>query len=147
MKSVRQEMECKQKMSINYKKTALDDINIFIDVVKDRVCDWINYHHLQPDKDLVDIRKIEFDKKIYGVAVATYDSKLFCRQYYFVVSFDLYQKGVYLDVLVNSIERSAWITNKWDGFTYLAFDKKGYSYEVSKEDYELLNQAKENSKK
>lgn len=47
----------------NNNQTALTNVEIFTDVVKDRICDWIYYHHCQPDRDLVDIRDLVFTKK------------------------------------------------------------------------------------
>lgn len=48
----------------NNNQTALTNVEIFTDVVKDRICDWIYYHHCQPDRDLVDIRDLVFTKKL-----------------------------------------------------------------------------------
>ena len=50
----------------NNNQTALTNVEIFTDVVKDRVCDWIYYHHCQQDRDLVDIRDLVFTKKVSG---------------------------------------------------------------------------------
>ena len=55
------------------------------------------------------------------------------------------KEGVYLDVYENSVERCAWVTHKWNGFTYLGFDKKGYSYELTQKEhdyFELVRNAK-----
>lgn len=121
-------------------RTALVDISIFVDVIKDRICDWIISHHCESDRDLVHIRDLNFMSKIGGSAYATYDEKNW-GNYYFHVSFDVNKKGVYLDVYENSVERCAWITHKWNGFTYLGFDKKGYSYELTKKEYYYLEAA------
>lgn len=124
-----------------YKVTAFIDISIFIDVIKDRVCDWINYHEYQPDRDLVDIRVLEFDQKIDGKAFATYRDVNF-GQYEFYVYFNWKNQGVFLNVVENSTVRHAFVTHKWDGFTYyLCFDKNGDSYEVDRSAYELLSNA------
>lgn len=112
-------------------RTAFVDIDIFIDVIKDRIEDWISYHNCQPDRTLVHIRSINFNQKVGGCAYATYDERNW-GNYYFCVSFDVNKKGVYLDVYENSVERCARVTHKWNGFTYLGFDKKGYSYELTK---------------
>lgn len=121
-------------------RTAFVDIDIFIDVIKDRIEDWISYHNCQPDRTLVHIRSINFNQKIGGCAYATYDERNW-GNYYFCVSFDMNKEGVYLDVYENSVERCAWVTHKWNGFTYLGFDKKGYSYELTKEEYYYLEAA------
>lgn len=121
-------------------RTAFVDIDIFIDVIKDRIEDWISCHNCQPDRTLVHIRSINFNQKIGGCAYATYDERNW-GNYYFCVSFDMSKKGVYLDVYENSVERCAWVTHKWNGFTYLGFDKKGYSYELTKEEYYYLEAA------
>lgn len=121
-------------------RTALVDIDIFIDVIKDRIEDWISYHNCQPDRNLVHIRNLNFIQKVSGNAYATYDEKNW-GNYYFCVSFDMNKEGVYLDVYENSVERSAWVTHKWNGLTYLGFDKKGYSYELTKEEYYYLEAA------
>lgn len=121
-------------------RTALVDIDIFIDVIKDRIEDWISNHNCQPDRNLVHIRNLNFIQKVSGNAYATYDEKNW-GNYYFHVSFDVNKKGVYLDVYENSVERCAWITHKWNGFTYLGFDKKGYSYELTKKEYYYLEAA------
>lgn len=119
------------------KRTAFIDLDIFVDVIKDRICDWIANHHCQPDRALVHIKDIHFTSKIAGSAYATYDEKNW-GNYYFHVSFDINKKGIYLDVYENSIERSAWITHKWNGFTYLGFDKKGFSYELTREEHDYF---------
>lgn len=121
-------------------RTAFVDIDIFIDVIKDRIEDWISYHNCQPDRTLVHIRSINFNQKVGGCAYATYDERNW-GNYYFCVSFDMNKEGVYLDVYENSVERCAWVTHKWNGFTYLGFDKKGYSYELTKEEYYYLEAA------
>lgn len=127
---------------MNNNQTALTSVEAFIEVVKDRICDWILYHHSQPDRALVDIRNLSFTKKICGEAIATYDDIKYCGQYYFTVTFNMNEKGVYLDVIENSVERHAWLTHKWNGFTYLGFDKKGYSYELTTKEYNYLEGAK-----
>ena len=111
-------------------------------VVKDRICDWIYYHHCQPDRDLVDIRDLVFTKKVSGRAYATYLDNKYCGQYLFIVSFDNDKKGVYLDVIDNSVERYAQLTFQWNGLTCLGFDKKGYSYELTTKEYNYLEKAK-----
>lgn len=121
-------------------RTAFVDIDIFIDVIKDRIEDWISYHNCQPDRTLVHIRSINFNQKVDGCAYATYDERNW-GNYYFCVSFDVNKKGVYLDVYENSVERCAWVTHKWNGFTYLGFDKKGYSYELTEKEYYYLEAA------
>lgn len=121
-------------------RTAFVDIDIFIDVIKDRIEDWISYHNCQPDRNLVHIRNLNFIQKVSGNAYATYDEKNW-GNYYFCVSFDMNKEGVYLDVYENSVERCAWVTHRWNGFTYLGFDKKGYSYELTKEEYYYLEAA------
>lgn len=121
-------------------RTAFVDIDIFIDVIKDRIEDWISCHNCQPDRNLVHIRNLNFIQKVSGNAYATYDEKNW-GNYYFCVSFDMNKEGVYLDVYENSVERCAWVTHKWNGFTYLGFDKKGYSYELTKEEYYYLEAA------
>ena len=121
-------------------RTALVDIDIFIDVIKDRIEDWISYHNCQPNRNLVHIRNLNFIQKVSGNAYATYDERNW-GNYYFCVSFDVNKKGVYLDVYENSVERCAWVTHKWNGFTYLGFDKKGYSYELTKKEYYYLEAA------
>lgn len=121
-------------------RTALVDIDIFIDVIKDRIEDWISYHNCQPDRNLVHIRNLNFIQKVSGNAYATYDERNW-GNYYFCVSFDVNKKGVYLDVYENSVERCAWVTHKWNGFTYLGFDKKGYSYELTNKEYYYLEAA------
>ena len=121
-------------------RTALVDIDIFVDVIKDRIEDWISYHNCQPDRNLVHIRNLNFIQKVSGNAYATYDERNW-GNYYFCVSFDVNKKGVYLDVYENSVERCAWVTHKWNGFTYLGFDKKGYSYELTKKEHYYLEAA------
>ena len=121
-------------------RTDFVDIDIFIDVIKDRIEDWISYHNCQPDRNLVHIRNLNFIQKVSGNAYATYDEKNW-GNYYFCVSFDMNKEGVYLDVYENSVERCAWVTHRWNGFTYLGFDKKGYSYELTKEEYYYLEAA------
>lgn len=121
-------------------RTAFVDIDIFIDVIKDQIEDWISYHNCQPDRTLVHIRNLNFIQKVSGNAYATYDERNW-GNYYFCVSFDVNKKGVYLDVYENSVERCAWVTHKWNGFTYLGFDKEGYSYELTKKEYYYLEAA------
>ena len=64
----------------------------FIEVVKDKICDWISYHNVYvPSRDKIQV------------------------------------------------------TNNWDGMTYLGFDKKGYSYELTQKEhdyFELVRNAK-----
>lgn len=123
-----------------YKVTALTDISMFIDVIKDRICDWIDAHYYQPDRDLVDIRILEFDKKIDGSAFASYRDVNF-GHYEFYVYFNWKNRGVFLNVVENSTVRHVLVTHRWNGFTYLCFDKNGDSYEVDRSAYELLSNA------
>lgn len=124
-----------------YKVTALTDISMFIDVIRDRICDWISYHNYQPNLDLVDIRAIEFYQKIDGSAFATYRDINF-GHYEFHVYFNFKSQGVFLKVIENSTVRHTVVTRKWDGISCeLCFDKNGDSYEVDRSAYELLKSA------
>lgn len=64
----------------------------------------------------------------------------------FIVSFDNDKKGVYLDVIDNSVERYAQLTFQWNGLTCLGFDKKGYSYELTTKEYNYLENGKNDTR-
>ena len=98
----------------------------FIEIVKDKICDWISYHNVYvPSRDKIQVLSVTFEEDEPSVALALLidkDSK-----------FDGYKFSIHL--------RNSKVTNNWDGMTYLGFDKKGYSYELTKKEYYYLEAA------
>lgn len=113
----------------------------FIEVVKDKICDWISYHNVYvPSRDKIQVLSVTFEEDEPSVALALLidkDSKF--DDYKFSIHLNDYRgRGVHVDVFNL---RNSKVTNNWDGMTYLGFDKKGYSYELTKEEYYYLEAA------
>lgn len=111
----------------------------FIDIAKDRVTDWIYYHHRQPNRKYVVIKYLSYIQGQEGIATATYLDRDFA-QYTFYVNFRT-TSLIYLNVI--DLQAHKLVTNRWDGMSNaLGFDKKGYSYELTTKEYEYLQNAK-----
>lgn len=113
----------------------------FIEVVKDTICDWISYHNVYvPSRDKIQVLSVTFEEDEPSVALALLidkDSKF--DGYKFSIYLNDYRgRGVHVDVFNL---RNSKVTNNWDGMTYLGFDKKGYSYELTKKEYYYLEAA------
>ena len=113
----------------------------FIEIVKDQICDWISYHNVYvPSRDKIQVLSVTFEEDEASVALALLidqDSKF--DGYKFSIHLNDYRgRGVHIDVFNL---RNSKVTNDWDGMTYLGFDKKGYSYELTKKEYYYLEAA------
>lgn len=117
----------------------------FIEVIKDKICDWISYHNVYvPSRDKIQVLSVTFEEDEPSVALALLidkDSKF--DGYKFSIHLNDYRgRGVHVDVFNL---RNSKVTNNWDGMTYLGFDKKGYSYELTQKEhdyFELVRNAK-----
>lgn len=117
----------------------------FIEVVKDIICDWINYHNVKvPSRDHIQIFYLSFFAKDSALAIArVIDKDCGFENYRFIVSLDYYfgqSKGISVDVY-NS--HGAKVTNNWNWLNYLGFDKKGYSYELNEKEYRYFQRIRE----
>lgn len=115
----------------------------FIEVVKDMVTDWINYHHVQvPNRDKVQVFYLSFTADDSALAIARLiDKNSDFNDYRFAVAIDALFDGkrrLYVNVYN---PYGAKVTQNWNGWSYLGFDKKGYSYELTKEEYYYLESA------
>lgn len=117
----------------------------FIEFVNDKIGDWISYHNVQvPNRDKIQVFYLYFSADEPSVALALLidkDSKF--DGYKFAIHLNDYRgRGVHVDVF--NLHNSK-VTNNWDGITYLGFDKKGYSYELTQKEhdyFELVRNAK-----
>ena len=115
----------------------------FIEVVKDTVTDWINYHHVQvPSRDKIQVFYLSFSADDSSLAIARLiDKKSNFNDYRFAFAIDALfggKRNLYVNVYNPDGDR---VTQDWDGWSYLGFDKKGYSYELTKEEYYYLEAA------
>ena len=116
---------------------------VFIEVVKGTVTDWINYHHVQvPNRDKIQVFYLSFSAGSSSLAIARIiDKKSNFNDYRFAVAIDALfggKRNIYVNVYNPDGDR---VTQDWDGWSYLGFDKKGYSYELTKEEYYYLEVA------
>ena len=95
-------------------------------------------------KDKIQVLSVTFEEDEPSVALALLidkDSKF--DGYKFAIHLNDYRgRGVHVDVFNL---RNSKVTNNWDGMTYLGFDKKGYSYELTQKEhdyFELVRNAK-----
>lgn len=116
---------------------------VFIEVVKDTVTDWINYHHVQvPNRDKIQVFYLSFSAGSSALAIARIiDKNSYFNDYRFAVDIDaLFGEKRRLYVNVYNPDNVK-VTQNWDGWCYLGFDKKGYSYELTKKEYYYLEAA------
>ena len=115
----------------------------FIEVVKDKIGDWISYHHVQvSNRDKIQVFYLSFSADYSALAIAKLiDKNSNFNDYRFAVAIDALFGGkrkLYVNVYnpygVN-------VTQNWNGWSYLGFDKKGYSYELTKKEYYYLEAA------
>lgn len=115
----------------------------FIEVVKDKVTDWINYHHVQvPNRDKIQVFYLSFSAGSLALAIARLiDKNSYFNDYRFAVDIDaLFGEKRRLYVNVYNPDNVK-VTQNWDGWCYLGFDNKGYSYELTKKEYYYLESA------
>ena len=118
---------------------------VFIEVVKDTVTDWINYHHVQvPNRDKIQVFYLSFSVGSSSLAIARLiDKKSNFNDYRFAVAIDALfggKRNLYVNVYNPDGDR---VTQDWDGWSYLGFDNKGYSYELTKKEYKYFQQIRE----
>ena len=116
---------------------------VFIEVVKGTVTDWINYHHVQvPSRDKIQVFYLSFSADDSALAIARLiDKNSDFNDYRFAVSIDDLLDGkrrLYVNVYNPDNVK---VTQNWDGWCYLGFDNKGYSYELTKKEYYYLEAA------
>lgn len=115
----------------------------FIEVVNDKIGDWISYHNVQvPNRDKIQVFYLSFSADDSALAIARLiDKKSNFNDYRFAVAIDALFGGkrrLYVNVYN---PYGVKVTQNWDGWCYLGFDKKGYSYELTKEEYHYLEAA------
>ena len=124
---------------MNNNLTASNNVYVFLDAIKDIIGDWINMHgHYPIDRDKISIIFMDFVTEVEGTINAKYLDDKFGK-YCFEV--DMLQGKILLSVIDDT--NDALVTKKWNGSSYLSFDKKGYSYELSTQEYYYLNRAKD----
>lgn len=112
----------------------------FIDLVKDRVCDWIIMHNFRPTKkERVSITRMTFEPGWEMQAIAEYHVSPW-KQYSFYIYYN-FDKEQYLTTVIDPyvFANSGVVTKDWDGITNLMFDDKGYSYEVTREEKKIID--------
>lgn len=115
----------------------------FIEVVKDKVTDWIDYHHVQvPNRDKIQVFYLSFSADSSALAIARLiDKKNNFNDYRFAVDIvTLFGEKRRLYVNVYNSDNVK-VTQNWDGWCYLGFDNKGYSYELTNKEYYYLEAA------
>ena len=117
----------------------------FIEVVKDKVTDWINYHHVQvPSIDKIQVFYLSFSADDSALAIARLiDKNSDFNDYMFAVDIDALfgeKRRIYVNVYN---PYGVKVTQNWDGWSYLGFDKKGYSYELNKKEYKYFQRIRE----
>ena len=115
----------------------------FIEVVNDKIGDWISYHNVQvPNRDKIQVFYLSFSADDSALAIARLiDKNSNFNDYRFAVAIDAlfgWKRKLYVNVYN---PYGVKVTQNWDGWCYLGFDKKGYSYEVDDSAYELLKSA------
>lgn len=113
---------------------------VFIDLVKDRVCDWIIMHNFRPaKKERVSITCMTFEPGWEMQALAEYHISSW-KQYSFYTYYN-FDKEQYLTTVIDPyvFANSGVVTRGWDGITNLLFDSKGYSYEVTREEKKIID--------
>lgn len=135
------------EFKLNSKELKLHSANKnaaeFIEVIKDKICDWISYHNVRvPSRDKIQVLCVNFYEDEPSVALAVLidnDSKF--DGYKFSIHLNDYMgRGVHVDVFNL---RNSKVTNNWDGMTYLGFDKKGYSYELTQKEHDYFEWVRE----
>ena len=117
----------------------------FIEVAKDIVTDWINYHHVQvPSRDKIQVFYLSFSADDSALAIARpIDKNSDFNDYMFAVDIDALfgeKRRIYVNVYN---PYGVKVTQNWDGWSYLGFDKKGYSYELNKKEYKYFQRIRE----
>ena len=118
----------------------------FIEAVKDKVTDWINYHHVQvPNRDKIQVSYLSFSADSSALAIARLvDKNSDFNDYRFAFAIDAALFGGKRKLYVNVYNPDGdWVTQDWDGWSYLGFDKKGYSYELNKKEYKYFQRIRE----
>lgn len=115
----------------------------FIEVVNDKIGDWISYHNVQvPSRDNVQVFYLSFSADDSALAIARLiDKNSDFNDYRFAVAIDALfgeKRRLYVNVYN---PYGVKVTQNWNGYSYLGFDKKGYSYELTKEEYYYLEAA------
>lgn len=115
----------------------------FIEVVKDKIGDWISYHHVQvSNRDKIQVFYLSFSADDSALAIARLiDKNSDFNDYRFTVAIDaLFGEKCRLYVNVYNPDNVK-VTQNWNGWCYLGFDNKGYSYELTKKEYYYLEAA------
>lgn len=117
----------------------------FIEVVNDKIGDWISYHNVQvPSRDNVQVFYLSFSADDSALAIARLVDKN--------SDFNDYKFAVHIDALFGEKRRlyvnvynpyGVKVTQNWNGMTYLGFDKKGYSYELNEKEYRYFQRIRE----
>lgn len=113
---------------------------VFIDLVKERVCDWIIMHNFRPaKKERISITRMTFEPGWEMQAIAEYHVSSW-KQYSFYTYYN-FDKEQYLTTVIDPyvFANSGVVTRGWDGITNLLFDSKGYSYEVTREEKKIID--------
>lgn len=114
----------------------------FIEVVNDKIGDWISYHNVQvPNRDKIQVFYLSFSADDSALAIARLiDKNSDFNDYRFAIAIDAIFDGkrrIYVNVYN---PYGVKVTQNWDGWSYLGFDKKGYSYELTREEYKYFQQ-------
>lgn len=112
----------------------------FIEVVNDKIGDWISYHNVQvPSRDKTQVFYLSFSADDSALAIARLiDKNSDFNDYRFAVAIDALFDGkrrLYVNVYN---PYGVKVTQNWDGWCYLGFDKKGYSYELTEKEYKYF---------
>lgn len=117
----------------------------FIEVVNDKIGDWISYHNVQvSNRDKIQVFYLSFSADDSALAIARLiDKNSDFNDYRFAIAIDAIFDGkrrLYVNVYN---PYGVKVTKNWDGWCYLGFDKKGYSYELNKKEYKYFQRIRE----
>lgn len=111
---------------------------VFIDLVKERVCDWIIEHGVRPVKqDKILVSNVTFDPTGKMCALAEYHVSPWNKGIVFYTYFN-WDKNQFLTHVFDCYAPGSALTINWDGLTHLAFDEYGRSYEVTRQEKQVI---------
>lgn len=128
-------------------KSAKYNATVFIKIVKERVCDWIIEHGVRPVKqDKILVSNVTFDPTGKMCALAEYHVSPWNKGIDFYTYFN-WDKNQFLTHVFDCYAPGSALTINWDGLTHLAFDEYGRSYEVTRQEKQVINSCKQLKKK
>ena len=111
----------------------------FVEIVKDRVCDWIIMHGQRPVKpEDVCITNMTFEPDFEIKAMAQYLVKPW-KIYSFYIYFDFVKQEILTTVMNPYVRKNGILTKDWNGLDYLCFDEDGHSKTITRKEKRILD--------